>query len=77
MIEPVKYMFSRPLSSGEIPAGTSTGSDPALDRDPAGGRIHHSRENLQQRPLAGAVGADQAQDCPGSARKPTSESTQW
>ena len=54
-------MFSRPVRSSWKPVPTSS-SEPiaAVDVDEAGGRLGDPREHLQQRPLAGAVAADDA-----------------
>ena len=56
-------MFSRPVSSGWKPVPTSSRlDDPAADHGPAGGRLGDAAEDFQQRALAGAVAADDADD---------------
>ena len=56
-------MFSRPVSSGWKPVPTSSRlADAAANLGPAGGRLGDAGEDLQQRDLAGAVAADDADD---------------
>ena len=63
MYMPRRMMFSRPVASGLRPTETSSRADtfPEEYKFSAGGRVD-SRENPQQRGLAGAIGADQTQD---------------
>src|ERR1700754_840175 len=60
-IAPFRKTFSRPVSSG-VKAGPDLEqrTDPAGDVGPAGARLGNPREDFQQRRLAGAVVADQA-----------------
>ncbi len=66
-------MFSRPVSSGWKPVPTSS-SEPTRPRISAAalGRLGDPRQDLQQRALAGAVAADDADDL---ARRRTSKLT--
>ena len=62
-IAPLRKMFSRPVSSGWKPgADLEQAGDAAPDPDPAARRRGDLREDLQQRALARAVAADDAED---------------
>ena len=58
-------MFSRPLSSLWMPALTSMSAPTRPGhRETARVGVHHTREDLEERGLAGAVGPDQADGLP-------------
>ena len=75
-IAPFRKMFSRPVSSGWKPVPTSS-SEPTRPRTRglAVGRLGDPREDLQQRALAGAVAADDADDLARARRRTTTWSS--